>query len=204
MYTNDVSNKRGVELYSLDDAAERIEFEVLCAHQDCNHSGTRRHLRQAEKCEILVPDIVPIDLIRNFPAVAERPIFIPSPTSPGLVKECLCQFVWNPGLAPIQKRKNISALHEAAASVECSPVLEVSTKSDDEKLGQRLSAFNLKVRASRGEIPLESAFQGSKVFEVGGPYTDLYSAEPRAARRDPRLQNSGRLLRSTPTIQTFL
>jgi hypothetical protein len=73
-------------------------------------------------------------------------------------------------------------------------LLEVSTKSD-EKLGQHLSAFNLKVRTSGGEISLESAFQGSKVFEAGGPYTDLYSAEPRAARRDPRLQNSGLLLR---------
>lgn len=126
--------------------------------------------------------------------MAERPIFIPSPTSPGLVRELPCQFVWNPGFAPIQKRKNIRALHEAAAAVGCSPLLEVSTKSD-EKLGQHLSAFNLKVRANGGEIPLESAFQGSKVFERGGPYTDLYSAEPRAARRDPRLQDSGRLLR---------
>lgn len=124
--------------------------------------------------------------------MAERPIFIPSPTSPGLVKELPCQFVWNPGLAPSQKRKNIKALHEAAVAVGCFPLLEVSTKSDEE-LGQRLSAFNLKVQVSGGEIPLESAFQGSKVFEAGGPYADLFSAEPRAARRDPRLQNSGRL-----------
>ena len=189
MCTNDVSNKYGVELYSIDDAAELIDFEVLCTYQDSNDPETNRRLRQAEKCEILVPDVVPISLIRNIPSVAERPIFIPSLTSPGLVKEHLCQFVWNPGLAPSQKRKNIGALHEAAVAVGWSPLLEVSTKSD-EKLGQHLSAFNLKVRASGGEIPLESAFQGSKVFEVGGPYTDLYSAEPRAARRDPRLQNS--------------
>jgi hypothetical protein len=194
MCTDDVSNKSGVELYSIDDAAERIDFEVLCTYQDWNDPGIKERLRQAEKCEILVPDVVPIDLIRNLSSVAERPIFIPCPTAPGLVNERLCQFVWNAGLAPSQKRKNIRALHEAAAAVGYSPLLEVSTKSD-EKLGQHLSAFNLKVRRSWGEIPLESAFQGSKVFEGGGPYTDLYSAEPRAARRDPRLQDSGRLLR---------
>lgn len=126
--------------------------------------------------------------------MAERPIFIPCPTVPGLVKELSCQIVWNPGFAPIQKQKNIRALHEAAAAAGYSPLLEVSTKSD-EKLGQHLSAFNLRVQSGGREIPLESAFQGSKVFEAGGPYTDLYSAEARAAKRDPRLQNSGRLIR---------
>jgi hypothetical protein len=126
--------------------------------------------------------------------VAERPIFIPCPAVPGLVKELSCQIVWNPGFAPIQKQKNIKALHESAAVAGYSPLLEVSTKSE-EKLGQHLSAFHLKIKSRSREIPMESAFQGSKVFEGGGPYTDLYSAEPREAKRDPRLQNSGRLLR---------
>jgi hypothetical protein len=42
-------------------------------------------------------------------------------------------------------------------------------------------------------MSLESAFQGSKVFEKGGPYTDLYFTEARIAKRDPRLQQSGYL-----------
>lgn len=127
--------------------------------------------------------------------MAERPIFIPSPSAPGLVKELSCTITWNSGFAPVQKKKNIKALHEAAAQAGYSPLLEVSTKSE-EKLGQHLSAFHLLVPTlAKGEIPLESAFQGSKVFERGGPYTDLYTAEPRTAKRDERLQSSGGLIR---------
>ncbi len=91
------------------------------------------------------------------------------------------------------KKKNVVALHEAAKSKGYFPLLEVSTKSEV-VLGQRLSAFNLKAKNDNlGEIPLECAFQGSKVFENGGPYTDLYSLDARTARKDARLRNSGRL-----------
>ena len=72
--------------------------------------------------------------------------------------------------------------------------LEVSTKSD-EKIGRHLSAFNLKVPERNGEIPLECAFQGSKVFDGGGPYTDLYAIDARTAKRDQRLRTSGALAR---------
>ena len=52
----------------------------------------------------------------------------------------------------------------------------------------------MKVQSERmRDIPLECAFQGSKVFEHGGPFTDLYTLEPREAKRDPRLKESGRL-----------
>jgi hypothetical protein len=126
--------------------------------------------------------------------MAERPIFIPAPNTPELVKEISCPLVWNSGFALVQKKKNIKALHESARLAGYAPLLEVSTKSD-EKLGQHLSAFHLKVSTNHsGNIPLESAFQGSKKFEHGGPFTDLYSAEPKMAKRDPRLQNSGRLI----------
>ena len=126
--------------------------------------------------------------------MAERPIFIPVPDSPALVKELTIRLTWNPGFAPIQKKKNIAALHAAAAEAGYAPLLEVSTKSE-EKVGQRLSAFSLKVHSDRlGKMPLEAAFQGSKVFEHGGPYTDLYTAEDvRDAKRDHRLKNSGSL-----------
>ena len=108
--------------------------------------------------------------------MAERPIFVPAPTESELVKEIYFRLIWNPGFAPIQKKKNITALHEAAAAAGYSPLLEISTKSD-EKVGQHLSAFHLKVHTDRlGEILLECAFQGSKVFTGGGPYTELKSA----------------------------
>jgi hypothetical protein len=126
--------------------------------------------------------------------MAERPIFVPAISEPELVKEIYFDIHWNSGFAPIQKEKNIKALHECAAKAGYSPLLEISTKSA-EKVGRHLSAFHLKVRMARGkEIPLECVFQGSKVFENGGPYTDLYSAEMRFAKRDPRLTSSGHLI----------
>lgn len=126
--------------------------------------------------------------------MAERPIFVPVSTGPQLVSEIYFSIVWHSGFAASQKKRNISALHEAAEKMGYSPLLEISTKSD-EKLGQRLSAFSLIINNKEaGDIPLECAFQGSKVFEKGGPYKDLYWNDPRQAKRDARLQNSGRLI----------
>jgi hypothetical protein len=126
--------------------------------------------------------------------MAERPIFVSRPESDRLVEEIFIQLKWHPGFALVQKEKNIRALHEAAASAGHPHVLEVSTKSGD-PLGQRLSAFNLRIGNKRlGEIPLECAFQGSKVFEHGGPFQDLYSMRVRPARKDRRLKESGKLV----------
>jgi hypothetical protein len=126
--------------------------------------------------------------------MAERPLFISIAEGRELVREIRLRLVWNPGFAVKQKEKNIVALHEAAARAGYSGVLEISTKSK-ETIGQRLSAFNLRVISVRnGEMPLETAFQGSKVFERGGPFTDLYRMEVREAKKDPRLQESGPLV----------
>jgi len=126
--------------------------------------------------------------------MADRPIFIPRPNGFCLAEEISISFIWNKGMAPIQKRKNVVALHQAASVRGFSPLLEVSTKSEN-RLGQRLSAFNLKVEIdSNTSIPLECAYQGSKVFEQGGPFTDLYFFESRDAKRDSRLQTSGNLI----------
>ena len=40
---------------------------------------------------------------------------------------------------------------------------------------------------------VESIYQGSKVFEYGGPYTDLYNKTSLHAKKDSRLKESGRL-----------
>jgi hypothetical protein len=126
--------------------------------------------------------------------MAERPIFVARPESPGLVEEIFLKLTWHSGFAPVQKEKNIKALHETACSVGLCNILEVSSKSDKER-GKHLSAFYLKVKSKTdGEIPLECAFQGSKVFERGGPFTDLYGKEPREARRDQRLREFGPLV----------
>src|SRR5215469_6005687 len=125
--------------------------------------------------------------------MAERPVFVPISGTKELVKEVYFNITWHPGFAPAQKKKNVAELHRAAVRAGYPSLLEISSKSE-EKLGQHLSAFHLKVRDDNiGEIRLEAAFQGSKVFERGGPFTDLYSVEGKSAKRDPRLQESGRL-----------
>jgi hypothetical protein len=126
--------------------------------------------------------------------MAERPIFVPDTESDELVNEVFLQLIWSPGFALVQKEKNITALHKAAEAAGYKNILEVSTKSQHRR-GQHLSAFYLKVKMKTvGEIPLESAFQGSKVFEKGGPYVELYEMEPREAKKDPRLRESGKLV----------
>ena len=126
--------------------------------------------------------------------MAERPIFVPVESGPNFVREISLEIPWASGFAPVQKKKNIKALHEAAAKKGFAPLLEVSTKSDV-VAGKHLSAFHLKIESKTGPIPLESAYQGSKVFERGGPYIDLYEVDARTAKRDARLQESGRLIR---------
>lgn len=127
--------------------------------------------------------------------MAERPVFVPVvDCEDHLVREVRISFTWHPGMAPSQKKKNIQALHEAAKQRDLYPLLEISTKSDVED-GRRLSAFNLMVRISEsGIIPLESAFQGSKVFERGGPYQDLYGQHGSIIKKDERLKASGQLV----------
>ncbi len=125
--------------------------------------------------------------------MANRPVFIPLYKPEHLVDEVPINFQWNSGFAEVQKKKNIVALHDVAKSEGLFPLLEVSTKSD-EKLGQRLSAFNLKIDSKIGQITIESAFQGSKVFKNGGPYTDIYKKDSRDAKRDERLKQSGDLI----------
>ena len=126
--------------------------------------------------------------------MAKRPVFIPIGKPEHLVEEVLVEFEWNPGFAPVQKKKNVAALHEAAKAKGLTPLLEVSTKSED-LLGQRLSAFSLKIETDIGEISLEAAYQGSKVFERGGPYTEIYGMDSRSAKKDVRLRESGKLVR---------
>jgi len=66
-FTDGVSNKSGVQIHSVEEAKKIIDFEVLYTRTDWNDAMIQYRLQQAEKCEILVPDHIPITLIRNFP-----------------------------------------------------------------------------------------------------------------------------------------
>ncbi len=131
--------------------------------------------------------------------MAKRPIFIPKTSSTSLVEERHVEFAWFPGFSLAQKQRCIGSLHAAA---KVSPLLEISSKSPD-ALGRSLSAFSLAVAFGDGTMPLECAFQGSKVFASGGPFEDLYAASPLDAKRDPRLRESGPLVRFQFENQSF-
>lgn len=122
--------------------------------------------------------------------MTERPVFIPAPDTRPFVTVVSVAIQWHAGFAAVQKKKNVAELHSSAAKLGLTPLLEISTKSEAE-LGRRLSAFSLKVKMGNEFLPLESAFQGSKVFANGGPYTDLYWSDARSAKRDERTRNSG-------------
>lgn len=128
--------------------------------------------------------------------MANRPVFIPVYEGNTYVQTTGVEFEWYPGLAVSQKQKSIHSLHEQAKEqLNLSPVLEVSSKSLDE-VGTQLSAFNLSFHTVKPVINMsvECAFQGSKVFEKGGPYTDLFHVSSLEAKKDPRLKNSGQIL----------
>jgi len=126
--------------------------------------------------------------------MAERPIFIPSIDGNKLVEIKNIEFKWHKGMAPSQKKKNIIELHSNANKHDVNNILEVSTKSEN-ILGVSLSAFNMKIIShSKKELSLESVFQGSKVFENGGPFIDLYDKNGYEIKKDERILNSGALI----------
>jgi hypothetical protein len=125
--------------------------------------------------------------------MALRPIFIPERNGKLLVKETNLTFKWYPGSSASQKQKSIRSLHESASQTGIEPVLEVSTKSVD-PIGRQLSAFNLRLKLGELSTSVEAAYQGSKIFEHGGPYIDLYRKSGFEIKKDFRLNNSGRLI----------
>lgn len=126
--------------------------------------------------------------------MAERPVYVTTMKAP-YVTVYKPQFTWNAGLNAVQKQKNIAALHDAFRRIEPDlNVLEISSKSL-QPLGIKLSAFNLLkyVPSLNKSVPVECVFQGGKIFAAGGPYTDLYTATARAAKKDERLKSRGML-----------
>ena len=122
--------------------------------------------------------------------MAIRPVFEVSEDEK-LFTRCDVKFTWTDGRTTGKVRKNIQALHENyLAAHPDKKVLEVSTKSADE-LGQKLSAFNLMIREG---VSFESAYQGSKVFKRGGPYTNIIGKPAVYAKSDARLKNSGPII----------
>ncbi len=112
------------------------------------------------------------------------------------VIEKIIRYDFFPGFSVTQKQKCINSLHKNSLKLDgINAILEVSTKSHEE-IGKQLSAFNLTfvTKIIKKEYTVESTFQGSKVFEYGGPFTDLNLKKSIEAKRDIRLKQSGKLL----------
>ncbi len=117
--------------------------------------------------------------------MAQRPVYVPVVEQSLFVKTELVEFKWFPGMSVSQKQKSIDSLHEAAANLpNVDKILEISSKSRD-TLGVALSAFNLSFTTLKQQrtLTIECAFQGSKVFQRGGPYVDMFEMTPREAEK---------------------
>lgn len=126
--------------------------------------------------------------------MATRPIFVSETTDDSFIKEVNLEFKWFTGMAVVQKQKSIESLHNSAINQGYGPILEISSKSKNQ-LGVNLSAFNLKLKVNDLIIAtVETAYQGSKVFTQGGPYTDLYLKNSKEAKKDERIISSGSLI----------
>jgi hypothetical protein len=157
--------------------------------------GRRRRMSTQPKKACLQHAGMPGNISRSK-LMAERPVFIPSLEGAALVQTKHVPFRWFPGMSASQKQKSIDSLHAAAhRHLGLSDILEVSSKSREE-LGVALSAFNLTFTTVKYQrtFSVECAFQGSKVFEHGGPYIDLLEMTSREAKKDERLRSSGRLV----------
>lgn len=124
--------------------------------------------------------------------MAQKTVYQPLLNEIG-VKRTLVEYEYFSGFALSQKQKCISSLHKAAEKENITNILEVSSKSPN-PIGVNLSAFNLSININNTLFCVEQVFQASKVFEKGGPYTDLLTVSSREAKRDSRLKESGNII----------
>lgn len=66
-FSPDVSNKSGISHYPMFEALDKIDYEVLYTRTDWTDPTIQARLQRAEKCEVLVPNKVPLDMVRNLP-----------------------------------------------------------------------------------------------------------------------------------------
>jgi hypothetical protein len=63
-YSPDVSNKSGIEACEIQDA--KIDYDVLYTRMPWGDPKVQARLQAAEKCEILVPDHVPMKYLEKY------------------------------------------------------------------------------------------------------------------------------------------
>ncbi|KRL73244.1 hypothetical protein FC54_GL000778 [Ligilactobacillus saerimneri DSM 16049] len=91
-------------------------------------------------------------------------------------------FKWYSGFATVQKQKSFHELHKAfLEEFPTYKVLEVSSVSNID-WAQKVSAFNLKVKTSKGTYSVEQVFQAGKVFEEAGSQEKILHLSPKLAQ----------------------
>ena len=65
-YSPGVSNKSGMRTFTIDEAREMIDYQVLYTRTDWNDPEIQARLQAAEKAEILVPDHVPMKYLEQY------------------------------------------------------------------------------------------------------------------------------------------
>lgn len=126
--------------------------------------------------------------------MAARPVFEVCENAPYFTEKTT-EFKFYPGFSAAQKKRCMESLQQAY--LQANPgkkVLEIS-RASDKPLGDALSAFNLMIIPKESKpYSVECAFQAAKVFENGGPYTDLLHGTSKDAKTDPRIRESGNII----------
>ena len=66
LWSPEVSNKSGAQLYPWAEGQTMIDMEVLYSWTDWRDPAIRQRLQRAEKSELLVPHPIPVSFIRNL------------------------------------------------------------------------------------------------------------------------------------------
>jgi len=62
-----MANTNGITYYTMDQARDMIDYNVLYTRTHWSDFAVQQRLQAAEKCEILVPRAISLELIRNLP-----------------------------------------------------------------------------------------------------------------------------------------
>lgn len=128
--------------------------------------------------------------------MAIRPFYKVVDSDISIIEQKDIEFEWIKGMAISQKQKCIDSFHKSIKDYyPDSKILEISTKSRND-LGVKLSAFNLtkySIKKNK-EYSVECLFQGSKVFEKGGPFVEIYNMTSREAKKYFQDKELGNLL----------
>lgn len=65
LFCDDVSNKAGAIVRPLEEIDDHLDHEVIYSRTDWKRPEIRERLNAARKCEILIPDHVPVALLRT-------------------------------------------------------------------------------------------------------------------------------------------